>query len=142
MSTHYSLLNSNIGKMDVVEKHREPISSIIEVRSIFLAFMISVFYHLVLLVVLKDAGNVQIPLFEFGLFVLSDIAIWTLGLIPLFALWRKLLAWYDPFFIFMMIIFGTFSTAFLAVCIDPAATALWMSYGALADLILQKAAFI
>jgi len=135
------MLNSNIERNDVIYQRREPIGSIIEVRSIFLAFMISVFYHLVILVFLKDTGDVQIPLFEFGLFVLSDIAIWTLGLIPLFALWRKLLAWYDPFFIFMMIIFGTFSTAFIAVCIDPASTAIWMSYGALSGFDPAKGSF-
>jgi hypothetical protein len=104
--------------------------SILNARNVFTAFFLSAFYHVFLLIVLPDRPNIQTPLFEFWQFVFSDIAIWTLGLLPLFALWRGQLAWYDPFFLFWMIIFGTFSTAFLAVCMDPFSAATWMSFGA------------
>lgn len=140
MVTGFHQMNNIESGRDIVFQNIKSVGSIIATKSVLTAFAISTIYHVVLLLIILNSRNAQIPVPEFWLFALSDVAIWTLGLIPILAVWRGRLSWYDPFFLYWIMTCGTFSTVFLAVCIDPISSSIWMSYG-VANVLSLNAGF-
>lgn len=116
-------------EIDIIRRNLRPKASFIEFKYVVIAFLISINYHFIILLFNIDSLHMQMDLFEFWLWVISDTVLWLFGIIPIFSVWRKKLAWYDPFFLFWIMIFGTFFTVFFAICIDPFSSAIWMSFG-------------
>ena len=80
----------------LVGEQSKPTVSIVDRQTVITAFTVAVLFHVVALILGWD--NVLVTLPEFWLFLGSDVALWTLGLLPLLAAWRGRLTWHDPFF--------------------------------------------
>ncbi len=109
-------------------------TSIISPRNIFISFLISIIFHIIVLIfiILFRSNNSHMENLEFIFFFFSDVALWSLCLIPLIATFRGMLQWNDPYFIFSVFIFGSIMTIYLAYVIDPHYTYLRTNWGSIA----------
>lgn len=109
-----------------VEEADRPLS-IADTRTIQTAGIIAVGYHLLLVALF--AFRVPLDLFEYWIFIFVDTVLWVVALIPLIAIGRKRLIWYDLFALLAMLFFGMICTFSLAYSIDPSIIQFVSSYG-------------
>lgn len=92
-------------------------SSVINSRNVQTALLISLGYHVALLVLFST--RVPLDLLEYWGFVVVDTALWIVASIPLIAIARKQLAWYDLLALLSILFFGMVCTFSLAYSLDP-----------------------
>lgn len=100
--------------------------SLLTSTNLFLALIGSAIYHLFLNLIVPDTLPLALP--EFWMFLASDIAIWTLALIPLIAIARRHLAWYDPLALLSLMFFSMTCLFSLAYWLDPPFVRFFSSY--------------
>lgn len=95
--------------------------------TVWVSVWLSLGYHLLLLVLFAD--RVSVDLIEFWVFFFCDVFLWTLALVPLVAVCRRRLAWYDPFSLLSLVFFGMTCMFSLAYFLDPPFVRFLSSYG-------------
>lgn len=98
-----------------------PCASITSIRNILTATSLSIGFHIVTLVlgVVFNNSTDHISHLEFFLFLLADVILWSLCLVPLVATYKKILSWQDPYFIFSFFMFGCVSMIYVGYIVDP-----------------------
>jgi hypothetical protein len=94
-----------------------PNKSIFSFTGVLLAIILSVGFHLLFLVFFIQ--NCPINLVEFWMFLVLDISLWILALIPLVSSARKDLVWFDPFSLLSLFLFFIGIAFFTGYIINP-----------------------
>ncbi len=99
---------------------RPAAKAIVSLRGALLALGVSLVYHLALLVIY--AQNVPSAAIEFIFFLFADVLVFAVGLVPVVALLRGRLKWYDPLLWLSSITFLSSLTFYYVYLNDPAFT--------------------
>ncbi len=111
------------------------VKKLIERRNVFIGFLIALCIHFFLF--LFTYTRLPLSLFEFWMFLATDILLWTIGLIPLIAGWRGFLKWYDPLFWLALIFFGTFFGTYISFSLEPTYV-----ISVFSSLVIHKSGFL
>jgi hypothetical protein len=82
-----------------------------------------------LLLVVLLVKHCSIDLIEFWAFFVCDVVLWTLALIPLVAVIRGYLVWFDPFSLLSVFFFGMVGAFYPAYLADPDFVKFFSAYG-------------
>lgn len=104
----------------VTESGSEPSRSFINARNIQTAILISLIYHVLLMALFSRRISFDLP--EYWGFICVDLLMWIVALIPLIAIARKQLAWYDLIALMDIMFFGMVCTFSLVYSIDSSFT--------------------
>lgn len=115
-------------------------NSIADSVTIRVSVWLSLGYHLFLLVLF--AGRASTGLIEFWAFMFCDILLCSFALIPLVAVVRRRLVWFDPFSVLSFIFFGMVGMFFPAYIQDPIFVSYFSSHGGYPLSYLSEPAFL
>lgn len=91
------------------------------------AIWLSAGFHLLLVILLVK--HCSIDLIEFWAFFVCDVILWTLALIPLIAVIRGYLQWFDPISLLSVFFFGMVGAFYPAYIADPEFVKIFSAYG-------------
>jgi hypothetical protein len=129
-------INLHDWQIEVGEKH----GSIVGTQTVFISIGLSLGYHFLLFGLFYN--RVSFNLAEFWGFIFSDVCLACLAFVPIIAVWKRQLAWYDPFSLFAIFFISMTGVFYPAYLVDPDGLRIISAYGGSGIDLSSEAGFL